>query len=300
MDLLNPCRCCPRNCNINRHKETGYCKIKDKIKVARADLYFYEEPSISGTDGSGAIFFSNCNLNCLYCQNYKISEKCKGKTISITRLSEIMIELQNKKAHNINLVTPTMYIPMIKKAIIKAKKNGLNIPVIYNCSGYESVEALKELQGLIDIYMPDFKYIDNDIALKYSNCKNYVEYAKDSLKEMYRQVGKNNFDNTGKMTKGILVRHLILPDNINDSKKILEYLYNTYKNNIYISIMNQYTPVRTIKKYPILNKKITKDEYNKVIEYALKLGIENAYIQEDETVSESFIPTWDYTGIKKN
>ena len=297
MDLLKNCKLCPRNCNINRHENKGFCNIDDKIYLARCDLYHYEEPSISGNNGSGAIFFSGCNLKCIYCQNYDISNNKIQKPVTTKRLSNIFIELQNKKAHNINLVTPTMYIPMIKEAIISAKKKGLTIPIVYNCSGYENVDALKELDGLIDIYMPDFKYIDNSISLKYSKCPNYVESVKASLKEMYRQTGPNKFNKNGIMTKGVLVRHLILPNLLNDSKKILKYLYETYKDNIYISIMNQYTPLKQVKNIKELNKKITKEEYEEIIEYAINIGIKNAYAQDDETASESFIPEFDYTGV---
>ena len=299
MESLKKCNICPRHCNINRYKQLGFCNIDHNIYLARCDLYNYEEPSISGTLGSGAIFFSGCNLRCIYCQNYEISNNKIGKKVSINRLKEILLELQNKKAHNINLVTPTMYIPMIKKAIIAAKKEGLRIPIVYNTSGYEDVDALKELEGLIDVYMPDFKYIDDKVSLKYSKCPNYVDIVKKAIKEMYRQTGKNIFNKDGIMIKGILVRHLILPNLLDDSKKILKYLHDTYRDNIYISIMNQYTPLTQVKNIKELNKKITEDEYYKIIDYALKIGINNAYVQDNETVSESFIPKFDYTGVDK-
>ena len=299
MNLLNNCKLCPRNCNINRYKQKGYCNIDNNIYLARCDLYHYEEPSISGTMGSGTIFFSGCNLKCIYCQNYEISNNKIGKKATIKRLTEILLELQNKGAHNINLVTPTMYIPKIKKALIKAKNSGLNIPIIYNSSGYENIAALKELEGLIDIYMPDFKYINNSIAVKYSKCPNYVKYTKKAIQEMYRQTGKNKFDKNGIMIKGVLVRHLILPNLINDSKEILSYLYKTYKNNIYISIMNQYTPLKQVKNIKDLNRKITSKEYEDIIKCAIEIGIENAYVQNKETAKESFIPKFDYTGVDK-
>ena len=298
MNNLNPCNICPRKCNKNRNKNIGYCRIKDKIKVARCDLYFYEEPSISGKKGSGTVFFSGCNLDCVYCQNYEISHNNKGVYITIKRLSEIFLELKEKGANNINLVTPTIYIPLIKKALIKAKEKGLNIPIVYNSSGYEDVTSLKLLEGLIDVYMPDFKYMNDEYGEKYSKCKNYSEIAKKAIQEMYRQVGINKFKNNI-MTKGVLVRHLILPSLTNDSKEILKYLHDTYQNNIYISIMNQYTPLKTVEHIEKLNKKVTKEEYEEVIEYAIDIGIENAYIQEDETAKESFIPIWDNKGVKK-
>lgn len=297
-NLLKNCMLCPRNCGINRYLDKGFCKCNNKLKVSLATLYFYEEPPISGTNGSGTIFFSNCNLKCCYCQNNEISKKGKGLELSITRLSEIMLELQEKKAHNINLVTPTMYVPQIIKAIIKAKKKGLTIPIIYNCSGYEKKETIQLLDGLIDVYLPDFKYFNDDYGKKYSGVNNYSFYAKESLKEMVKQTGPCQFDENGLIKKGVIVRHLILPTLYNDSKDILKYLYETYQDNIYISIMNQYTPMGNIK-YQELNQPIRKDEYYNIIDYALDLGIKNAFCQEDETVSESFIPNFNFDGLKK-
>lgn len=297
MSLSNKCNLCPRNCNVDRNNSLGFCKANNKIKVARCALHYYEEPSISGKQGSGAVFFSNCNLKCCFCQNYNISTKQKGIEISIDRLSEIFIELQEKGANNINLVTPTMYINQIKDAIVKAKNKGLKIPIIYNSSGYEKTESLKLLDGLIDIYMPDFKYYSNSSSFKYSKCKDYVENTKEAIDEMYRQVGKNKFNEDGIMIKGLIVRHLLLPNLEKETKEILKYLYNKYNNNIYISIMNQYTPLENVKNYPEINRKITQEEYNNIINYAIELGIENAYIQEDGTQSDSFIPEFDYTGV---
>lgn len=297
-NLLKNCMLCPRNCGINRYLDKGFCKCNNKLKVSLATLYFYEEPPISGTNGSGTIFFSNCNLKCCYCQNNEISKKGKGLELSITRLSEIMLELQEKKAHNINLVTPTMYVPQIIKAIIKAKKKGLTIPIIYNCSGYEKKETIQLLDGLIDVYLPDFKYFNDDYGKKYSGVNNYSFYAKESLKEMVKQTGPCQFNENGLIKKGVIVRHLILPTLYNDSKDILKYLYETYQDNIYISIMNQYTPMGNIK-YQELNQPIRKDEYYNIIDYALDLGIKNAFCQEDETVSESFIPNFNFDGLKK-
>ena len=287
---LNNCMLCPRKCGVNRNKgELGFCKATNKIKIARYSLHMWEEPCISGTQGSGTIFFSCCNLKCIFCQNYDISTNNLGKEISIERFKDICLELQEKGALNINLVTPTMYIPLIKEGLILAKKEGLKIPIVYNSSGWENVEALKELDGLIDIYLPDFKYYDDNLAKNFSNIFNYFEITKKALEEMYRQVGKNEFKNDI-MTKGVIVRHLLLPKHIDDSKKILEYLYNTYKDNIYISIMNQYTPLRNIKEYSELNETVSDNEYDDLINYACDLGIVNAFIQEGETCKESFIP----------
>lgn len=287
---LNNCMLCPRKCGVNRNKgELGFCKATNKIKIARYSLHMWEEPCISGTQGSGTIFFSCCNLKCIFCQNYDISTNNLGKEISIERFKDICLELQEKGALNINLVTPTMYIPLIKEGLIIAKKEGLKIPIVYNSSGWENVEALKELDGLIDIYLPDFKYYDDNLAKNFSNIFNYFEITKKALEEMYRQVGKNEFKNDI-MTKGVIVRHLLLPKHVDDSKKILEYLYNTYKDNIYISIMNQYTPLRNIKEYSELNETVSDNEYDDLINYACDLGIVNAFIQEGETCKESFIP----------
>ena len=289
MISLNNCNLCPRNCNVDRSKITGFCGAKDKIVIARCALHFYEEPVISGINGSGTIFFSYCNLKCLFCQNYEISAEHIGKEISVDKFSELCIKLQNDGAHNINLVTPTHFIPLIKEGLILARKKGLTIPIVYNSSGYESVSALKMLEGLIDIYMPDFKYWDDDIAFKYSKCKDYKKYAVAAINEMYRQVGKFTLDCDGIMQKGVLVRHLLLPKRKEDAKRIVEYLYDTYGDNIFISIMNQYTPIRKLE-INELNHTVSNDEYDDVINFACDLGISNAFIQEGETQKKSFIP----------
>ena len=287
---LNSCILCPRKCKVNRNNnELGFCKASNKIRIARYSLHMWEEPCISGENGSGTIFFSCCNLKCIFCQNYDISTNNLGKEISIERFSEICLELQKMCANNINLVTPTMYIPLIKEGLILAKKNGLSIPIVYNSSGWENVETLKELDGLIDIYLPDFKYYDDSLGKKFSNVFDYFKISSEALKEMYRQVGKNQFKDDI-MTKGLIVRHLLLPTHVDDSKKIIKYLYDTYKDNIYISIMNQYTPIRKIEKYKELNNKVQDNDYNELINYACDLGITKAFIQEGETCKESFIP----------
>ena len=298
MNPLLKCNLCPRNCNINRYKELGFCRQSNKIRLALAKLFFYEEPPISGKNGSGTIFFTGCNLKCIFCQNYDISTKNIGKIVSIKRLSEIMLELQSKKAHNINLVTPTIYVPQIIKAIKLAKKNGLNIPIIYNSSGYENIETIKMLDGYIDVYLPDFKYYDDEIAIKYSKANNYFLYASKALDEMIKQVGPCKFDKNGMIIKGVIVRHLLLPTHLEDSKKVIKHL-SKYKDDIYISIMNQYTPIRRLN-YEELNYPVKKDDYYSLIDYADNLGITNAFCQEDETVSESFIPKWNFEGIKKD
>lgn len=289
-ELLNNCTLCPRKCKVNRNKnELGYCRANNKIKIGGYHLHLWEEPIITGDNGSGTIFFSYCNLGCVYCQNYDISFNNVGEEITIERFSNICIELQSIGAANINLVTPTHYIPLIKEGLILAKEKGLKIPVVYNTSSYENVDSLKLLEGLIDIYMPDFKYYDNNLG-KYSSVSNYFEVASKAIEEMYRQVGAPIYkDNI--LTKGMIVRHLVLPHHSDDSKKIIKYLYDKYKDNIILSIMNQYTNIKKLK-YKELNDKVTREEYESIIDYAVDLGIENCFIQEDESQSKSFIPNF--------
>ncbi len=296
-EYYRDCTLCPRNCHANRSEgKTGYCRAGAGITAARAALHYWEEPCISGTRGSGTVFFSGCSLGCVYCQNYDISRNQAGKVISIGRLADIFLELQEQKAFNINLVTPSHYVPSIVKAIEKGKAKGLCIPVVYNSSGYESVETLKLLEGSVDIYLPDFKYFDQELSYRYSGCRDYFEIASQSLKEMVRQTGEAVLEENI-MKKGVIVRHLLLPGGLSDSKKVIKYLYNTYKDTIYISIMNQYTPLEQVKEYPEINRRVTKKEYEALVDYALDLGVENGFIQEGETASESFIPAFDYQGI---
>lgn len=297
-ELLENCTLCPRECGVNRNKgQKGYCKVSSELVVARAALHFWEEPCISGEEGSGTVFFSGCALGCVYCQNHNISRGLAGKTITVERLSEIFLNLQEQGANNINLVTPSHYVLHIIEAVKMAKEKGLNLPIVYNCSGYEKAETIKLLDGIVDIYLPDFKYMDDDIARKYSNCRDYYIYASDALKEMVRQTGNAVFDGRGIMKKGVIVRHLTLPGCLEDSKKIIRYLYQTYGNNIYISIMNQYTPMSGVNKYPELQRKIFEDEYDQLVDYAIELGVENGFIQEGETASESFIPEFNNEGV---
>lgn len=296
-NIYKKCNLCRRNCNINRYEKKGMCGATNKLKVARAALHYWEEPCISGKEGSGTIFFSHCNLKCIFCQNKKISTNGYGKEITIERFSNVCIELQEQGANNINLVTPTHYIPSIIKGIKKAKRNGLNIPIVYNTSTYETGQTIDSLKGIVDIYLPDLKYCDDKLAQKYSNIKNYFKTAINNIDIMFKQVGKPVFDENNIMKKGVIVRILLLPGHLEDAKKIIKYLYETYKNNIYISIMNQYTPLYDIKNYPNLNRKVKTEEYEELIDYACCLGIENAFIQEGDTQEESFIPNFDKTGI---
>lgn len=295
MNYYENCVICPRKCGINRKEKTGYCGQSDKLLVARASLHMWEEPCISGENGSGTVFFSGCNLRCVYCQNREIAKEHTGVEITVNHLAEIFLVLQEKGANNINLVTPTHYVPHIIEALKKAK--GLKIPVLYNSSGYESVETLKMLEGYIDIYMPDFKYMDTDIAKKYSNAEDYPQIAKLAIAEMVRQTGECVFDENGIMQRGVLVRNLVLPSYLENSKKIIECLYKTYGNKIYMSIMNQYTPMPYVKKYPEINRKVTDEEYDEVLDFAVSVGVENAFVQEGGTVSESFIPQFNGEGV---
>ena len=289
MELLKNCMLCPRKCGVNRYKTKGSCGANNKIKLAYYSLHKWEEPVVSGVRGSGTIFFSNCNMKCIYCQNKKISLDGYGKYISNKKLGEIMLKLQNMGAHNINLVTPTHYVPQIVYTLHKIKNYSLNIPVIYNTSSYENVGTIMMLRGLVDIYLADLRYYDDELAFNYSGCRNYFENATMAIDEMFRQVGECSFDKDGMITKGLIVRILILPGHIEDSKKLIKYLYKTYGDEIFISIMNQYTPVNTCI-YNNLNRKLTDNEYDEVIKYALELGVTNAFIQEGGTTNDSFIP----------
>ena len=296
---MDECRLCPRNCMVNRNKnELGYCGIGTDIVIARYSLHMWEEPCISGAKGSGTIFFSGCNMKCIFCQNYEISTLPKGRIVSVEEFSDICILLQDKGANNINLVTGTMYVPLIVKGLKIAKDKGLTIPVVYNTSSYENVDTIKMLDGLVDVYLPDLKYYDDKLGIKYSNCNHYFKYASRVIEEMYRQVGSPVFYDNGIIKSGVIVRHLMLPSHIEDSKKIIKYLYNKYNDNIIISIMNQYTPVRYLE-YEELNHKVRESEYDILINYAYDIGVRNAYIQEGDTQSDSFIPDFnEFKGIE--
>ncbi|MBQ8219459.1 MAG: 4Fe-4S cluster-binding domain-containing protein [Bacilli bacterium] len=294
--LLDKCMLCPKNCMVNRNKlELGFCKTGNKIRIGKAYLHKWEEPCISGKYGSGTIFFSGCNLRCIFCQNYYISELNNGVEIDSLRFSEICLDLQDRGATNINLVTPTHYVPLIIEGLKVAKSKGLKIPIVYNSSGYEKVDTIRLLEGIVDVYLPDFKYYSDSYAVRYSRCKDYFKYASLAIEEMVRQRPECIFDKDGNMISGVMVRHLLLPKMDGDSKKILSYLYNQYGNRIYYSIMNQYTPVRECK-YTELNDRVDSSVYDDLINYAWNLGIRNAFIQEEGTVSESFIPEFDFKG----
>ena len=284
---------------LNAGKTERECAA-EAIRLARAALHFWEETCISGKEGSGAVFFSGCNLRCVFCQNREISAGGAGIEISVERLSDIFLELQEQGANNINLVTPTHYLLSVAEALEKAKQKGLRVPVVYNCGGYESVEALKRIEGLVDIYLPDYKYVSAELAARYSAAADYPQRAWEALAEMYRQTGEAVLDERGMMRRGVIVRHLILPGHTKEAIAVLQKLYATYGNTICYSIMNQYTPLPYVaKEYPELNRRLTKREYDKVIDAAVSMGIENGYIQEGETAKESFIPPFDGTGTGK-
>lgn len=290
---LEKCEICPHRCKINRiDGKIGRCKSTDKIKIALVSVHNYEEPCISGENGSGTVFFSNCNLNCVFCQNYEISQQGLGKEITIQQLADIFINQQNKGVENINLVTPTSYVIQIIEAIKIARSKGLKIPIVYNTNGYENIETIKMLDGYIDIYLPDLKYIDNDVGKKYSKIDNYFEVASKAIKEMYNQVGKYKFDNRGIMQRGIIIRHLILPNNIENSKKVLKWIEQNMPQDIYVSIMAQYFPTYKAKEICELDRKLTIDEYEEVENYLYSLNLENGYIQELGEHEEEYVPKW--------
>lgn len=319
------CTLCPRNCAVDRKMgERGICGQTENIKVARAALHYWEEPCISGTEGSGAVFFSGCSLHCVFCQNHNIANGTVGKEITIERLAEIFLELQEKKANNINLVTPGHFVPQIVTALEHAKGQGLRIPVVYNTGSYENVDTIRQLDGLVDVYLPDFKYMSPELSGKYSHAVDYSEVAKAAIAEMVRQTGAAEFAGGGTdsaavlaggmtlteeggtadpveagllMRRGTIVRHLLLPGCTEDSKAVIRYLYETYGDSIYISIMNQFTPLEGLKEYPELNRRVTEEEYDEVVDYAIDLGVECGFIQEGDTAEESFIPEFDGEGV---
>lgn len=322
MQHFASCMLCPRHCRVNRLTgEAGYCGQTAQLRAARAALHMWEEPCISGAVGSGTVFFSGCSLRCVYCQNHDIALGQTGREISVSRLADIFLELQQKGAANINLVTPTHYIPAIACSLRQARSDGLSLPIVYNSSGYEDVEALKILEGLVDIYLPDLKYISSELSARYSHAADYFERAKAALAEMFRQVGPLIFScppsapdangnsgltqlstavypaDTPLLRRGMIVRHLVLPGQTKDTKKVLHYLHDTYKNDIYVSVMCQYTPLPHVADYPELNRPVSPEEYRRVVDYCLRLGIENVYIQEGDVAQESFIPPFDFSGL---
>lgn len=294
--MLNSCTLCPHNCKVDRLEgKKGRCKCDNTLKIALASLHKFEEPCISGTNGSGTVFFTNCNLNCIYCQNYEISQGGKGKEITIQTLADIFIKQQEKGAHNINLVTPTMYVYQIIEAIKLARKNGLKIPIIYNSNGYENVETIKMLNGYIDVYLPDLKYYTNELSKKYSNVDNYFEVATNAIKEMYSQVGNAVFDDNEIIQKGVIIRHLVLPNHIQNTKNILKWINENLPKDIYVSVMAQYFPTYKAKNDSLINRKLNKKEYKEVLNYLYSLDLQNGYIQELGSHEEEYVPNFNLT-----
>lgn len=289
------CTLCPHKCKIDRNINIGRCKAGNKIEIGGVSLHKFEEPCISGKNGSGTVFFSKCNLNCVFCQNYEISNLGNGRKIEIEELSKILLKQQENGAENINLVSPTIYADKIIDAIKIAKQKGLKIPIIYNTNGYENIETLKKLEGYVDVYLPDLKYYDEKLALKYSNIKNYFNTATEAIKEMYRQVGYPIFNENGMITKGVIIRHLVLPNNIENSKKVLKWIYDNLDRRIYVSVMTQYFPTYKAKEFKEINRKLSKTEYNEIENYIYELGIENGYMQDfSEENEEQYVPKWNF------
>ena len=298
-EILSDCVLCPRACHVNRLAgQTGYCGQTAELMAARASLHYWEEPCISGTTGSGTVFFSGCNLRCVFCQNHNIALGKAGRVITTEHLVEVFLQLQEQGANNINLVTPTHFLPQIVIALEQAKCQGLHLPIVYNTGSYESVDALRHLEGLVDIYLPDLKYLSAELSAAYSHAPNYYEAACTAIAEMYRQVGDPVIaPDTGLMQRGVIVRHLLLPGQTKDSKKILRYLHETYGDHIYISIMNQYTPLPQVANIEALNRTMTPEEYDRVLRFAERIGIERGFRQEGSAASESFIPEFDERGL---
>ncbi len=298
-NYMSDCALCPRKCHANRlDGQKGYCGQSAELTAARAALHFWEEPCISGTQGSGTVFFSGCNLRCVFCQNHDISVGNYGSKISENRLAEIFLELQEKGAANINLVTAGHFLPQVCLALQAAKEDGLSIPIVYNTGSYEEISTLRLLEGLADIYLPDLKYYSTELSTACSQAPDYFAKASSAIGEMLRQTGRPVFDSaTGLMKRGVLVRHLVLPGHVGDSKKILRYLHEAYGNDIYVSIMNQYTPVTSSAQLPELNRRVADDEYARVLDFAERIGIEQGFLQESNSAEECFIPPFNGEGL---
>lgn len=294
---MKKCNLCPHKCNVDREKTIGRCRANNKLRIALTSLHFFEEPCISGENGSGTIFFSHCNLNCIYCQNHKISSGGYGKEITVSHLADIMISLQKNGANNINLVSPTIYVDSIIEGIILARKKGLKIPIVYNSSGYETVETIEKLNGYIDIYLPDFKYAIDEIGKKYSKVSNYSSFAKEAIKKMYEQVGAPIYNEEGRLQRGLVVRHLVLPNNLENSKLALKWIKDTFNDNVVVSVMAQYFPTYKAKENLEINRKLTKEEYEEIENYLFDLNLENGYIQELGEHEEEYVPNFDLSEI---
>ena len=298
MNLYENCTLCPRNCKVNRSSgQKGFCQMTDEIHASLASVHMWEEPPISGNNGSGTIFFTGCNLRCVFCQNYDISSDNYGKAISTERLAQIMLDEQSKGVHNINLVTGVHFVPSIIEAVKIAKENGLVIPIVYNSGGYEKAETIKMLEGTVDIYLPDIKYFSSDIALKYSNASDYINYAVSSIKEMYRQTGENRFDENGMLKKGVIIRHLVLPSHREDSFKVLDIIKENFGTEAYVSLLRQYTPMHRASEFKEINRRLMSMEYTKVIDHFFEIGLKNGYMQEKSSATSQYTPLFDLSGL---
>ena len=298
LESLKSCSLCPRNCGVNRPGgELGFCRTGMDVRIAKVSLHEWEEPCVSGVRGSGTVFFSNCNLRCVFCQNYKISEESYGKDVSINRLAEIFLEQQEKGANNINLVTPTHYVPQIIEAVKISKRDGLMLPILYNTNSYENVETIKSLEGTVDVYLADLKYYSDSHAQKYSGGPGYFLHASKAIEEMSRQVGKPVIDSGGILQSGLIIRHLMLPGLLFDTKKIMDYIMETYGDSVYVSLMNQYTPMHRASKFPEIDKRLNKRHYESIIQYCLDSGMHNAFIQDPGTANEDYVPDFNLSGI---
>lgn len=294
MRELEKCELCPHECKMNRNqKQIGRCRATNLVKIALYHTHHFEEPCISGENGSGTIFFSNCNLNCIYCQNYEISQLGKGKDVTIEQLADIFLKQQEKKVENINLVTPTSYAIQIIEALKMAKQKGLTIPILYNTNGYEKIETLKLLEGYIDIYLPDLKYAEDNLARKYSKVNNYFTITTKAIKEMIRQVGMPKLNQKGVLQKGVMIRHLVLPNHIENSKKVLKWIKDNVPSEVYVSVMAQYFPTYLAKGEENLNRKLTKNEWKEIEDYIEELELENGYRQELGEHEEEYVPKWE-------
>ena len=298
MDLYKNCTLCPRNCHVDRTSgKTGYCKMTSTIMAALASVHMWEEPPISGTNGSGTIFFSGCSLRCVFCQNHDISSENYGKAVSTKRLAEIMLEHQAAGVHNINLVTGAHFVPSIIEAVQEARDNGLKIPIVYNSGGYESVETIKMLEGIVDIYLPDIKYYSSELSAKYSNAPDYFQRASEAVKEMYRQTGENVFDENGLLKKGVIIRHLVLPSCKSDSFKILDWIRSEIGEGAYVSLLNQYVPVYRASEFKEINRRLMSLEYTRVLDHFFDIGLKNGYMQEKSSASSKYTPLFDLSGL---
>jgi len=297
-DALSHCQICPRKCGIDRTKgNLGFCRAPYLPKLALVSRHDWEEPPISGTKGSGTVFFSHCNLGCVFCQNHDISQDGFGQEISVERLAEIFLEQQERGFHNVNLVSAVQFIPQTARAIEIAKKNGLSIPVVYNSNGYESIEGLRLLEGLVDVYLPDFKYWNDALGEEYSRCPHYRETAAAAILEMYRQVGNNIIGENGIMQKGIIIRHLVLPNHYKDSMQVLDWIKENLGEDTFVSLMSQYTPMHKAKEIKALSRKLTTFEYDKVVDHFFQIGLKNGFMQKRSSATSEYTPIFDLAGV---